>query len=223
MHETGPAANPPAAAPQAPLVDQPVDVEVDDSTTVYEGAVWNVVRESFHLPEAGGSLTRDVLAHTGAVAVAVIDEADRILLIRQYRHPIRMRDWEIPAGLRDVAGEDPALTASRELGEEADLEASEWHTLADMYTTPGGSTEIIRIYLARGVRDLPPARRTQREGEERGIVLRWTPLPEAVEAVLAGDIGNATACLAILHADRARARGWTNLRPSHAPWPGGRD
>lgn len=221
MHEAEAAAD--IGATAVPLVDQPVDVEVNGSTTVYEGAVWNVVRETFHLPEAGGALTRDVLAHTGAVAVAAIDEADRILLIRQYRHPIRMRDWEVPAGLRDMAGEDPALTAARELGEEADLQATGWHTLADMYTTPGGSTEIIRIYLARGVHDLPHAQRTEREGEERGIVLRWTPLSEAVDAVLAGDIGNATACLAILHADRARVRGWAGLRPVDAPWLGVRD
>lgn len=207
----------------APLSDERVDVEVHERETVYRGAVWDVVRESFHLPEAGGALTRDVLAHTGAVAVAAIDEEDRILLIRQYRHPIRMRDWEIPAGLRDIDGEDPATAAARELGEEADVRAADWHTLADMYTTPGGSTEIIRIYLARGIDALPHAQRIEREGEERGIVVRWTPLAEAVDAVLAGRIGNATACLAILHADRARARGWTDLRPVDALWPGSRD
>lgn len=207
----------------APLSDERVDVEVHERETVYRGAVWDVVRESFHLPEAGGRLTRDVLAHTGAVAVAAIDDEDRILLIRQYRHPIRMRDWEIPAGLRDIDGEDPATAAARELGEEADVRAADWHTLADMYTTPGGSTEIIRIYLVRGIDALPHAQRIEREGEERGIVVRWTPLAEAVDAVLAGRIGNATACLAILHADRARARGWTDLRPVDALWPGSRD
>lgn len=206
-----------------PLVDESVDVDVSERSTVYRGSVWDVVRESFHLPDAGTALTRDVLAHTGAVAVAAIDDEDRILLIRQYRHPIRMRDWEIPAGLRDIDGEDPATAAARELGEEADVRAEEWHTLADMYTTPGGSTEMIRIYLARGVDALPQAQRTERVGEERGIVVRWTPLAEAVDAVLQGSIGNATACLAILHADRARERGWTDLRPVDAPWPGGRD
>ncbi len=213
----------PMGTKDVPLADEAVDVEVHERSTVYRGAVWDVVRESFHLPEAGGALTRDVLAHTGAVAVAAIDEDDRILLIRQYRHPIRMRDWEVPAGLRDIDGEDPAEAAARELGEEADIRADEWHTLADMYTTPGGSTEIIRIYLARGVEALPHAQRTEREGEERGIVVRWTPLAEAVDAVLAGSIGNATACLAILHADRALERGWRDLRPVDAPWPGGRD
>lgn len=206
-----------------PLSDERVDVEVHERSTVYRGAVWDVVRETFHLPEADGALTRDVLAHTGAVAIAAIDDEDRILLIRQYRHPIRMRDWEVPAGLRDIEGEDPVTAAVRELGEEADVRAEDWHTLADMYTTPGGSTEIIRIYLARGVDALPHAQRTERVGEERGIIVRWTPLAEAVDAVLAGSIGNATACLAILHADRARERGWTNLRPADAPWPGSSD
>jgi len=222
MREAGDAADETDEAP-VPLIDERVEVDVHERSTVYRGAVWDVVRESFHLPEAGGSLTRDVLAHTGAVAVAAVDDEDRILLIRQYRHPIRMRDWEIPAGLRDVDGEHPARAAARELGEEADVRAEDWRTLADMYTTPGGSTEIIRIYLARGIEELPDAQRTRREGEESGIIVRWTPLAEAVESVLAGRIANATACLAILHAARARARGWTDLRPIDAPWPGVRD
>lgn len=202
-----------------PLQDQLVDVAVAHRETVFTGAVWNVVRETFDLPEAG-TLTRDVVDHTGAVAVAAVDDDDRILLIRQYRHPIRMRDWEIPAGLLDIADEAPAVAAARELGEEADLRADRWNTLADMYTTPGGSTEIIRVYLARGVEELPHDERTERDGEERGIIARWTPLDEALEAVVAGRIGNATACLAILHAHLARQRGWTDLRAVDEPWPG---
>lgn len=202
-----------------PLADQPIVVDITDRTCVYRGAVWDVDRETFRLPEAPEPLTRDVLRHTGAVAVAVVDEADRILLIQQYRHPIRTRNWEVPAGLRDIAGEEPALTAARELGEEADLRAADWATLADLYPTPGGSSEVIRIYLARGISALPEAERTAREGEERGIVPRWTPLDEALAAVLDGRIRNAVAALAILHADHARTRGYTGLRPVDAPWP----
>ena len=90
---------------------------------------------------------------------------------------------------------------------------------ADLAPTPGGSSELIRIYLARGISALPEAQRTAREGEESGIVPRWVPLDEAVEAVLAGSVRNAAAQLAILHADHARRRGFTGLRPSDDPWP----
>lgn len=210
-----------ALHPQAegPLADEPVDVEVTDTQRVFDGAVWDVVRETFVVPEADEPLTRDLVLHTGAVAIAAVDEADRILLIQQYRHPIRTRDWEVPAGLRDIADEQPWIAAARELGEETDLEARDWATLADLHPTPGGSSELIRIYLARGIRALPQERRTPREGEESGIVPRWVPLDEALEAVLAGRVRNAAAALAILHADHARARGYSGLRPVDAPWP----
>src|SRR5699024_3147331 len=131
--------------------------------------------------------------------IAALDDDDRILLIQQYRHPIATRDWEVPAGLRDVAGEAPWRTAARELGEEADLQARDWWTLADLAPTPGGSSELIRIYLAR--------------------VPRWVRLDGAVESALAGSVRNAAAQLAILHADHARRRGFTGLRPSDDPWP----
>lgn len=206
-------------AGDAPLADEPIGVEVTDRELAYAGAVWDIVRETFVLPESPQPLTRDVLSHSGAVGIAALDDDNRILLIQQYRHPIATRDWEVPAGLRDVAGEAPWRTAARELGEEADLQARDWWTLADLAPTPGGSSELIRIYLARGISALPEAQRTPREGEESGIVPRWVPLDEAVEAVLAGRIRNAAAQLAILHADHARRRGFTGLRPSDDPWP----
>ncbi|GAA2005224.1 NUDIX hydrolase [Brevibacterium samyangense] len=202
---------------EAPLADTFGVPEIRDHETVYTGLVWDVVRETFVLPESDRPLTRDFVRHPGAVAVAAIDETDRILLIQQYRHPVRAREWEIPAGLLDVAGEEPRLAASRELAEEADLRAENWHVLTDQLSSPGGISECIRIFLARDVSALPEA--FARDAEESGIVPRWVPLDEALEAVLSGRIANATASLAILHAHHARARGWTGLRPADAPWP----
>ena len=126
-------------AGDAPLADEPIGVEVTDRELAYAGAVWDIVRETFVLPESPQPLTRDVLSHSGAVGIAALDDDARILLIQQYRHPIATRDWEVPAGLRDVAGEAPWRTAARELGEEADLQARDWWTLADLAPTPGGS------------------------------------------------------------------------------------
>lgn len=198
------------------LADQLVDYPTRDHTTVYRGAVWNVCRETVDLPEAEG-LTRDYVDHTGAVGIAALDEDDRILLIQQYRHPVRQRDWEIPAGLLDVDGEDPLAAAKRELGEEADLQAQTWAVLADELSSPGGLSEVLRIYLARDLSELTTD--FVRDGEEAGLVWRWTPLDEAMAAVRAGRIGNSTAQLAVLHAAAARAAGWSDLRPADAEWP----
>ena len=74
-----------------------------------------------------------------------------MLLIQQYRHPIRHRDWEIPAGLLDIAGESPLETAQRELVEEADLDAADWEPLVSIFTTPGGNDEVVHLFLARGL------------------------------------------------------------------------
>lgn len=201
---------------QPQLADQPVDYPAYAREVVFRGAVWNVCRETVDLPEAAG-LTRDFVDHTGAVGVAAVDDEDRILLIQQYRHPIRQRDWEIPAGLLDVQGEDPLLAAQRELGEEADLQARSWAVLADQLSSPGGLSEVLRIYLARDLAE--SASDFVREGEEAGLVLRWTPLDEAFAAVREGRIGNATAQLAILHAHASRSDDWAGLRPADCAWP----
>ena len=133
------------------LADEPVDLPLRESDQVFDGLVWDLRRDTFEL--GGQPIVREYVDHPGAVAVLALDEHDRAFLIRQYRHPVRTREWEIPAGLLDVAGEDPFVAAQRELAEEGDLAASEWAVLADFVTSPGGSDEAIRIYLARGIRE----------------------------------------------------------------------
>ena len=143
------------------LRDDPTAVEVTRSETVYEGRVWNIRRDE--VAYNGDTIVREYTDHPGAVAVLALDDEDRMLLIKQYRHPVRTREWEIPAGLLDVSGEDVLAAAQRELAEEADLVADHWDVLAEFFTSPGGSDEAIRIYLARG---LAPADETfAREAE----------------------------------------------------------
>jgi hypothetical protein len=131
------------------LADEVVNFPVTASTTVFDGAIWNVQRETFEF--AGANVTREFIDHTGAVAVLAIDEHDRVCVITQYRHPIRAIEWELPAGLLDFAGEPALSAAKRELAEEVDLEASDWAVLLDFQVSPGGSNEALRVYLARGV------------------------------------------------------------------------
>jgi 8-oxo-dGDP phosphatase len=199
----------------AELDDQPFRPEIVSTEVPFEGKVWDLRRDVFRYN--GEEITREYVDHTGAVAVLALDDEGRVLLIRQYRHPVRYRDWEIPAGLLDIAGEDPLAAAQRELAEEADLAADTWNVLQDVFTSPGGSDEAIRIYLARGVRPTPEA--FAREAEEADIEVRWAPLDEAVDAVLARSIHNAPLIIALLAARTARERGWSTLGAPDAPWP----
>lgn len=181
------------------LTDEPSAVPVRSSEVLHDGRIWDVVLEEF---EYGGAvLAREFVDHPGAVAILAMDDEDRVLLIRQYRHPIRMRDWELPAGLLDLEGEDPLEAAKRELAEEADLEATEWSDLAEFYTSPGGSNELLRVYLARGLRPTPAFARF---AEEEDIELRWVELDEAVAAVLGGRLKNSILTIAVLTAHARR-------------------
>jgi ADP-ribose pyrophosphatase len=189
-------------------------VPVLDSELLVRGRVWDVRRDRF---EFGGEvLTRDYLDHTGAVAVVALDADDRILLIQQYRHAIAHRDWEIPAGLMDAPGESGLLAAQRELAEEADLQAGRWHLLLDEFLSPGGTSEAMRVFLAR---DLTPVEHDYVRGEEEAeLVPRWEPLDEVVEAALEGRVQNAVTVSAALAAWVSRGRGWSTLRDPELPW-----
>ncbi|MFZ4079432.1 MAG: NUDIX domain-containing protein [Microbacteriaceae bacterium] len=198
-----------------PIIDEPTPVDTLESGTVYNGRVWDVVSERFRYNDE--VLTRDFITHPGAVAVMAFDDQDRFVTIKQYRHPVRLREWEIPAGLLDLEGEHPLASAQRELAEEVDLAAATWHVLADYCTSPGGSDEAIRVYIAR---DLAPAVHTfERTGEEADMVVRWISLDDAVDAVLDGRVSNSIFQIAVLTALASRDRGWSTLRPGDAPWP----
>lgn len=201
----------------APLRDEIVPSPVRDSEVIFDGVIWDVRRETFELE--GEQLVREIIDHPGAVAVLALDEEDRVVLIRQYRHPISSHEWEIPAGLLDVAGEDPLVAAQRELAEEADLVADHWALLLDYFSSPGGMNEALRIFVARGLRPVPEDERHEREGEEAHLVTRTAPLDEVVEAVLAGHLHNSTLLVAALAGQRMRERGWASLRPADSPWP----
>jgi ADP-ribose pyrophosphatase len=198
--------------------DEPGSLRVLRSEVVFDGKVWDVRRDDVELAD-GQVVTREVLVHTGAVGVIALDASDQVLLVRQYRHPVRHYLWEPPAGLLDVAGEDPLDAVKRELAEEADLIADDWHVLVDFFNSPGGSTEAFRCYLARGLHEVPEDERHERDGEERDMQTVWVPLDEARELVLTGRLHNPTAVTGILAACAARATDWDALRPADSPWP----
>ncbi|WP_286717673.1 MULTISPECIES: NUDIX hydrolase [unclassified Microbacterium] len=178
------------------LSDERVEVEIVDTELVYEGRVWDVRSDTFRYGE--GEIVRQYVDHPGAAAVVAVDDEGRVLLIQQYRHPIRRRDWEIPAGLLDVEGEEPLETARRELAEEVDLEAERWESLVSIFTTPGGNDEVVHLFLARGLRSVGTPH--DREDEEADIRQEWMPLGQAVEGVLAGRFRNGILAVGVLAA-----------------------
>ncbi|UOQ61556.1 NUDIX hydrolase [Leucobacter rhizosphaerae] len=205
----------PPVEPRPALADAYAgDVRVLESELLVRGHVWDVRRDRFAFGDT--ELERDYLDHPGAVAVLAIDAEERVLLIQQYRHPIAHRDWEIPAGLMDVPGESGLRSAQRELAEEADLRAERWELLLDLFLSPGGTSEAIRIFLARDVH--PVEHDYVRDGEEAELVPRWVPLDEVVAAVFAGRVQNAVTVSAVLAAHAARADGWPALRDPELPW-----
>lgn len=176
------------------LRDERVDLEVVSSDLVYEGAVWDVRSDTVRYGE--GEMTRQYVAHPGAAAVVAIDDDERVVLIQQYRHPIKERDWEIPAGLLDVAGEPPIETAKRELTEEVDLEADRWQHLISMHTTPGGNDEVVHVFLARGLRSVETD--YQREHEESDMRVERVPLTDVIDGVLTGRLRNGILATGVL-------------------------
>lgn len=188
--------------------------QVRASEVVYSGRVFIVYQDQVSMP---GEVTsqRDVIRHPGAVGVVALDGQNRVLLVRQYRHPVARRLDELPAGLLDVEGEAGSVAAARELAEEAGYAADRWDVLVDALTSPGMTDEAIRILLARQVRKVP---RLVQHDEELEMTAAWVPLDEAVSRVLSGQIENAMACLGLLAAAHAQRTGFVGLRQADTPW-----
>jgi 8-oxo-dGTP pyrophosphatase MutT (NUDIX family) len=201
----------------ADIRDEAGSWPVHQSSTMARGRIVSVRTDQVELPD-GELVSREVVEHPGAVAILALDETDRVLMIRQYRHPVGATLWEIPAGLRDVAGEPLLETARRELLEEAGYRAESWHVLADYASSPGITTERLRVFLARDLTVVPAAEREYvPEHEEAYLTAAWIPLGEAVGSILAGDLHNGVAIVGILSAYAACADGFRALREAGAP------
>jgi 8-oxo-dGDP phosphatase len=200
-----------------PIADTVGEWPVVSSAERYRGKIINVRSDTIRSPD-GNTAEREVVEHTGAVGVLALDESRRVLMIRQYRHPVGRLLWELPAGLRDVAGEPVLQTARRELLEEAGYRAARWDVLVDYFSSPGIITERLRVFLARGLELVPEAERDfVPENEEAHLLVDWVPLEEAVSLVLAGELHNSVAVMGILAAHTASADGFGSLRAADAP------
>lgn len=187
--------------------------ETVSSEPLYQGAIFALRRDGVRMP-GGNVAKREVLEHYGAVAIVAMDEDNNIAMIYQYRHTAGRRLWELPAGLLDAVGEPPQLTAARELEEEVGLAAENWHLLVDVQTAPGYSDESVRVFLATGLTDIG---RPEAHDEEADLTMRWYPIEDAAQRVLAGEFVNAIAIAGILAA-HAVTVGLAQPRPVDSPW-----
>jgi 8-oxo-dGDP phosphatase len=190
------------------------DFDTVASDTIYVGNIFALRADEVRMP-GGRTARREVVEHYGATAIVALDESNNIALIYQYRHPVGRRLWELPAGLLDIGGEAPHLSAARELEEEAGLQARDWGVLVDVVSAAGFSDECVRIYLATGLTDVG---RPEAHDEEADLKLEWFSLADAVKMVLSGEIVNSLAVAGILAA-RTIDRDVQDLRPVDAPWP----
>ncbi|GLX53631.1 NUDIX hydrolase [Streptomyces hygroscopicus subsp. hygroscopicus] len=200
------------------IKDTPEEWEIRATETPFVGNKTSVRTDDVVMPD-GSVVHRDYQVHPGSVAVLALDEEDRVLLINQYRHPVRHKLWEIPAGLLDVPGENPLRAAQRELYEEAHVKAEDWRVLTDVYTTPGGCDEAVRVFLARELSEAE-GERFAAEHEETDMEHARVPVDELVRRVLAGDVHNNCLVVGVLSLVAARGgEGLDALRPADAPWP----
>jgi 8-oxo-dGTP pyrophosphatase MutT (NUDIX family) len=209
-----------AELPSSQVADAPAAYPIEESTLRFSGHVVDVRTDLVRMPD-GATAERDLVIHPGAVGAIVLDDRDRVLLVRQYRHPPGRMLWEPPAGLLDddAGGQTPYQNAARELFEEAGFRATEWLVLVDLFTSPGMSDEAVRLYLARGVTQVATDERHVGQHEEADMPYSWVPLDEAVGKVLGGDLHNPLAVAGILAVAAARTRGFHTLRPVTALWP----
>lgn len=175
------------------------DFEPLDEVEHHRGFRFSVTRARFRGPD-GVEFERDIVRHPGAVGVLPLHADGSVTLVRQYRAALDDDLWEVPAGIRDVDGEDDAATAARELREEVGLVAEQMVHLVTFHNSPGFCDESVAVYLATGLREVERAP----EGvEEQMMVVERIPLQEALAMAADGRITDAKTMIC-LHAVAAR-------------------
>ncbi len=202
-----------------PIVDRPEFWPTIRRDVQAVGRVQSFIEDTIATPH-GETMVRQWVGHPGAVAVMALDEQGQVAVVHQYRHPVGFRLVEPPAGILDISGEPAVEAAKRELAEEAQLAAAEWHTLVDILTSPGGLQESIRIFLARDLSETTRPDGFEVEGEETDMGLHWVALADLVDLVFAGQVQSPTMVTGTLALALAIETGRIeHLLPADAPWP----
>ena len=177
---------------------------------IYDGRVVNLALETVTLPN-GATTELEIMHHPGAAAAVPLFPDGSVCVLRQYRHAVGGWLWEIPAGKLDKPGEDPLECAQRELAEEAGLAAARWHKLGSIYTTPGFCDEIIHLYLARDLSEVPSGH----EADEV-IEVHRMPLADALARIPTEELRDTKSIAALqataLFLGAGLPAGWTGER-----------
>ncbi|QNN52622.1 NUDIX domain-containing protein [Nocardioides mesophilus] len=175
------------------LRDRPEQWPVHEVEEIWDGkAPFSVRRDLISAPaDPDERFGRLVLEHPGAVVVLAVDEQERALVLRQYRHPVHQRLVELPAGLLDKPDEDPRVAAERELREEALLLAGEWTHLLTTYSSPGLTSERLELFLARDLSEAPDrGDGFELHHEEADMTSEWVPVAELLAGFLDGRLAD---------------------------------
>jgi len=169
------------------------------SEKIFDGTLLHIRRDTVELPN-GDVAVREWMLHKGAAVVIAFDENDRLLLVRQYRYPMRKAILELPAGKLD-GDEAPEACAARELEEETGYRADRFTLLAKMAPAPAYATEILYIYVAEGLR-----RTHQHLDADEFLNVERMPLDDVLALIDAGEILDAKTQIGILRYLRAGGR-----------------
>jgi len=170
------------------LEDKIIPVDGSKIEILWQGKIVRSQKEEFNI--FGIDTKRELIAHPSAIGVIAVNSKNEIALIRQYRHPVKAFLFEPIAGLLDKLDETYLAAAQRELLEEAGLLSNKWSHLVDLALSPGGSTELIRFFLAEDVSPSPNGRIWSHESEEKEMPIYWVSRSEFVAAVLTGRLHN---------------------------------
>ena len=189
------------------LADRPMSWPVVETRDLHRDD-WVVALREDVITRPGHSerFSRISLEHPGAVVVLAVDDDERVMCLRQYRHTSGHEFVELPAGLKDAGDEPPVETAKRELREEVELEATDWRLLLSTFGSAGISDEVHDIFLARGLSHAPRGDFEMRH-EEAEMQPFWVPMADLLDAVLEGRVRQGPLVQAVLIYEVLRQRG----------------
>lgn len=168
-------------------------MSIEKVTPIFTGRVITVNVEEVRLPNDHVAKL-EMVHHPGGAAVLALDQTGRMCLVKQYRHAANGYIWELPAGKIDNK-EPPLQTAERELEEEAGRRASEWRSLGDFLPSPGMLTEVVHLFLATGLTEVP-----HRLEAAEVLEAHWLPFDQVMQMALSGEVRDGKTLAALLRA-----------------------
>ena len=174
-------------------------VRVLSHRRVYDGKILSLELDEIQ-EEGGAKALREVVRHRGSVAALPVDDEGRLVLVRQYRHPIAEALWEVPAGILEK-GESPEQAVRREIEEEVGRRPGHVERLAVFHPTPGFCDEVLHLFRATRLQEAP-----LHPDEDEVLEVKWYTLDEARALLRAGGVKDAKTIIALLMESEHRAR-----------------